>query len=83
LEIDGSKGYKEKAPYDKIICTAACPEIPEPWIKQLKESGIIVAPIGPEHQQQMIKAIKIKNKLEKEFLGYFVFVPLKGEYGFK
>jgi len=83
LKIDGSKGYQKQAPYDKIIVTAACPDIPNPLIEQLKENGIIVAPIGAFYGQKMIKAKKVKGKLIKENLGYFMFVPLKGKYGYK
>lgn len=80
---DGSKGYDKEAPYDKIIVTAACPKIPRPLIKQLKEGGIIVAPVGSlVFGQKMIKGKKIDGKLEEESLGRFVFVPLKGEFGF-
>ena len=79
---DGSKGYEKSAPYDKIIVTAACPKIPESLIEQIKNNGIIVAPIGPLYGQVMIKARKIKNQLITEKLGDFMFVPLKGEYGY-
>src|SRR3989344_2523639 len=45
LESDGGEGYSPEAPYDKIILTAACPTIPQPLIDQLKEDGIILAPV--------------------------------------
>jgi len=80
---DGTFGYEKAAPYDKIIITAACPRIPEPLIKQLKEKGMIVAPVGNPYSCEMIKAKKINEKLKKESLGYFSFVPLKGKYGYK
>lgn len=80
---DGSKGYKKEAPYDRIIITAACPRIPTSLIAQLKEKGVIIAPVGGWLGQKMIKATKIKGKLKEENLGYFVFVPLKGEYGYE
>ncbi|MCX8147471.1 MAG: methyltransferase domain-containing protein, partial [Candidatus Woesearchaeota archaeon] len=79
---DGSRGHKKEAPYDKIIVTAACPEIPLPLIEQLKENGIIVAPVGPLYSQKMIKGTKKKGKLVLEELGDFVFVPLKGKHGY-
>ena len=80
---DGSKGYEKQAPYDKIIVTAACPKIPKPLIEQLKENGIIVAPVGSLFfGQNMIKAKKVKGELIQESLGQFVFVPLKGEHGY-
>ncbi len=83
LEGDGAEGYAEGAPYDKIIITAACPSIPQPLIDQLKEGGTIVAPVGDLQSQTMVKSIKVNGKLELEFLGDFVFVPLMGKYGFE
>ena len=82
INADGSQGYEKESPYDKIIATAACPKIPEALIEQLKENGIIVAPVGPLYGQVMVKAKKIKNKLISWKLGDFIFVPLKGKYGY-
>ena len=82
IQGDGSKGYKKQAPYDRIIITAACPQIPKPLIEQLKINGILVAPIGNIYSQKMLKIIKKKNKIITKDLGDFVFVPLKGKYGF-
>ena len=82
INTDGSCGYKTRAPYNKIIATAACPSIPNPWIEQLKEGGIIVAPVGGSFGQIMKKAVKKKGRLVEENLGSFVFVPLRGKYGY-
>ncbi len=70
---DGSKGYKEKAPYDRIIVTASGTKVPEPLLGQLKENGVMVIPIGNE----MHRIEKAKGGLKKTFLGHFAFVPLK------
>ena len=83
LESDGGEGYSPEAPYDKIILTAACPTIPQPLIDQLKEDGIILAPVGDLQSQTMIKGTKVNGRLELDFLGDFMFVPMKGKYGFK
>lgn len=80
---DGSCGYEQYAPYDKIIATCACPRIPKPWIEQLNEGGIIVAPIGGLFSQEMIQAKKIDGELIIKSFGDFRFVPLIGKYGFK
>jgi len=82
VHCDGSKGYKNEAPYDRIIVTAACPKIPEPLVGELKENGIIVAPVGNMNEQIMIKAKKNKGKLIEEKLGHFMFVPLRGKHGY-
>ena len=83
LETDGGEGYPSEAPYDKIIITTACPTIPQPLIDQLKEGGIIVAPVGDLQSQTMVKCIKTQGHLEMDFLGDFVFVPMRGKWGFK
>ena len=82
-EADGSEGFSPEAPFDKIIITAACPTIPQPIIDQLKENGSVIAPVGDLRSQTMVKVTKVNGKLELEFLGPFVFVPMKGKYGFK
>ncbi len=83
-EDDGSKGMQEKAPFDKIIITAACREFPKNLLEQLKPNGIIVGPVGNEQEQEMVKGIKGKDgKLQLEFLGQFLFSPLYGKYGFE
>lgn len=82
LHSDGSEGYAKEAPYDRIIVTAACPKIPQPLIDQLKEGGIIVAPVESVLGQEMVKGIKKNGKLITASLGYFSFVPLKGKHGY-
>lgn len=80
---DGGLGYPKEAPYDGCIITAACPEIPPPIVEQTKVNGRIVAPVGTVWEQRMIVAVKERNgKLRKKDLGPFVFVPMKGVYGF-
>ena len=84
LEEDGSTGCKEHAPYDKIIITAACKEFPKELLEQLKPNGIIVGPVGDEHEQEMVRGIKDeKGSLSLEFLGQFLFTPMYGKYGFE
>ncbi len=73
---DGSKGLPEQAPFDRILISAACEKIPELLFSQLKNNGIIVAPIGPRHEQSLIAIQKQKDKfvIKKEIPG-FIFVP--------
>ena len=82
-EADGSDGYVPNAPYDRAIITAACPAIPQPVIDQLKEGGIVVAPVGDIQSQTMVKGTKSGNRLDLEVLGPFRFVPMRGKLGFK
>lgn len=80
---DGSVGLEKYAPYDGIICTAACPEVPEEWKEQLGGGGRIVAPVGGKFSQSMLVMERKGDQVEKveEDYGYR-FVPLKGKKGF-
>ncbi|MBI2144815.1 protein-L-isoaspartate(D-aspartate) O-methyltransferase [Candidatus Woesearchaeota archaeon] len=83
MEEDGSQGYPKEAPFDRIIITAACPEIPKPLIDQLNIGGVLVGPVGPIHTQEMVKLRKTSRGIEKEGLGEFVFLPMVGKHGFR
>ncbi len=78
---DGSRGLPEHAPYDRIIVTAASPEIPEPLLNQLAPAGRMVLPVGRE-VQKMTVVEKTAEGLKIEEAGEFVFVPLIGAHGF-
>ena len=83
VQGDGSGGLPERAPFTRIICTSAIPEIPEPWVSQLVNDGIIVAPVGPISNQKMTKLQKAGEGRSIKKLGDFMFVPTRGEYGYK
>ncbi len=80
---DGSMGYAEKAPYDRVLVTAAAPDVPKPLIEQLKPNGIMVIPVGSAHLfQSLMKITKgIDGKTKEENLGGVAFVPLTGRFG--
>jgi protein-L-isoaspartate(D-aspartate) O-methyltransferase len=80
---DGTLGWPEEAPFDRIIITAGTPKIPEPLIEQLSEKGVIIAPVGERFSQQLLKVRKSKGKLLEDYHTPCVFVPLIGEYGWK
>ncbi|NPV49713.1 MAG: protein-L-isoaspartate(D-aspartate) O-methyltransferase [Candidatus Methanofastidiosum sp.] len=82
---DGTKGYQEDAPYDRIIATAAAPEVPQSWKDQLKEGGMIIAPVGRERYYQELLVLKKKKDgtFGSNKYGGCVFVPLVGEDGWK
>ncbi|MFX0052510.1 MAG: protein-L-isoaspartate(D-aspartate) O-methyltransferase [Candidatus Hermodarchaeota archaeon] len=83
IEGDGTLGYKEQAPYDRIILTAAGPILPPPLIEQLKVGGSLVMPLGrPGLWQRMTRFRKVnQNATKKEKLSSVAFVPLRGKYG--
>ncbi len=80
---DGSLGHPEESPYDRIIITAACSEIPLPLLEQLDENGLIIAPVG-DSSQSMILLKKISGKIvEIKNESNYIFVPLLGKFGKK
>jgi protein-L-isoaspartate(D-aspartate) O-methyltransferase len=78
---DGTLGWPEEAPFDRIIVTAGTHRIPEPLIQQLSQGGIIVAPVGERFAQQLLKVKKSEDSLSEEYYTPCVFVPLVGKYG--
>jgi len=78
---DGIKGYAEKAPFDRILVTAAAPEIPPVLIDQLKVGGILLMPVGsPFLFQKLLKVTKqVDSKLEEKNLGKVSFAPLTSQ----
>ncbi|MCL5430210.1 MAG: protein-L-isoaspartate(D-aspartate) O-methyltransferase [Candidatus Marsarchaeota archaeon] len=79
---DGSVGYIDEAPYDKVIYTAAAPEIPRQLILQLRINGRTVAPVGKDSQVLRIVDKLSDSKTEEHSYGMFQFVPLRGMLGF-
>jgi protein-L-isoaspartate(D-aspartate) O-methyltransferase len=80
---DGTLGLPDEAPFDRILVTAATPELPAPLVEQLSEGGIIVAPVGDRLSQVLIRGIKKDGSLKRDSHTPCVFVPLVGEHGFK
>lgn len=79
---DGSKGLAELAPFDKIIMTAAAPNLMESLTSQLKVKGKLVAPVGSLAVQNMILVTRNgDNDYTKTSHGKFNFVPLTGTHG--
>ena len=79
---DGTEGWPEWAPYDRIVVSAACPEIPAPLCEQLAEGGRLAAPVGPPQGQELVIGVKRKGRLERRYSTSCVFVRLIGKHGF-
>ena len=79
---DGTKGWKEFLPYQKIIVTASDPDVPQPLFVQLDEMGKLVIPVGGRWSQDLILVQKRKGKMIRNSVCGCVFVPLIGEYGY-
>jgi protein-L-isoaspartate(D-aspartate) O-methyltransferase len=77
---DGYFGWEEFAPFDAIIITASSNHIPPPLIKQLKEGGKLIIPLGSTVYYQMLTLVtKKKGDLDVEQMGGVAFVPMIGE----
>ncbi|MEC9092480.1 MAG: protein-L-isoaspartate(D-aspartate) O-methyltransferase, partial [Planctomycetota bacterium] len=75
---DGFKGWKEHAPFDKIIVTCSPERIPLPLIEQLREGGLMVVPVGERYQQTLYLLKKNNGKLDSIALRPTLFVPMTG-----
>ncbi len=74
---DGSMGWKEQAPFSRIIVTAAAIDVPQVLLDQLDIGGIMVVPVGLEERtQHLLRVRKTEDDIETEDLGLVRFVPL-------
>jgi protein-L-isoaspartate(D-aspartate) O-methyltransferase len=80
---DGTYGWKEMAPFDAIIVTAAAPDVPSALIEQLREGGRLVIPVGERFTQVLKKVIKAPSGLVTQSSIPCMFVPLIGAHGWK
>lgn len=80
---DGTIGMSQYAPFDRIIVTAASPEIPKILLEQLANNGIMIIPLGSISLQTLVRVTKKDDKFFKEEFDGCTFVPLIGKYGFK
>lgn len=78
---DGTVGWSEFAPYDGIIVTAAAPDVPEPLMGQLVESGRLVIPVGDLEMQKLRIITKVNGGFDTKEVHGFKFVPLIGKKG--
>lgn len=78
---DGTLGWNEYAPYDRIIITAAAPEIPENLVKQLAATGKMIVPVGHANRQKLALIEKNDGEIAVRTENWRSFVPLIGEKG--
>ncbi len=78
---DGTLGWEEAVPFDRIIITAASPKIPLPLIEQLADSGKLILPLGESLAQVLTLVEKKEGKLKSMDICGCVFVPLVGKHG--
>lgn len=81
---DGSQGWVEQAPFDRIMVTAASPEVPQSLLDQLKPGGILIIPVGKQSDdyQKLMRYYKREDgTIGDYYLGDVRFVPLVGKEG--
>jgi protein-L-isoaspartate(D-aspartate) O-methyltransferase len=78
---DGSCGCPLAAPFDRIIVTAAAPDLAAPWVEQLAEGGKVLAPVGSRWTQSLVRLTKRTGEVQQETFGGCMFVPLIGAHG--
>lgn len=79
---DGTLGWPEQAPFDRIIVTAGGPAVPEPLLEQLADPGIMVIPVGLHRRgQELVVIRKEDGRISRENRGAVAFVELVGSHG--
>ncbi|MCH8026226.1 MAG: methyltransferase domain-containing protein [Chloroflexi bacterium] len=81
LAADGGFGHRDGAPYDRIIATAGCWQIPQPWIEQLTEGGLIVLPFRLNGAHVSLALRKHGDELLSVRAEMCGFMPLRGAFG--
>jgi protein-L-isoaspartate(D-aspartate) O-methyltransferase len=79
---DGSDGWPDAAPFDVIIVTAAMPGIARPLLDQLAPRGRLIAPIGEDELQTLVRISRQDGSWREEYFGECRFVRMTGKYGF-
>ena len=81
---DGTTGWEEYAPYDRILVTAGSPSVPQPLVDQLAPGGILVIPVGSNSMQELVRVTKREDgSTREERLGSCIFVRLVGKHGWE
>ena len=81
--FDGTIGWSEVAPFDRILVTAAAPSAPPPLLEQLVSGGRLVVPEGGRERQRLVLYEKIGNRSRRRELDEVAFVPLIGRFAWE
>lgn len=79
---DGTLGWPEKSPFDRILVTAGGPSIPKPLVEQLADPGMLIIPVGDAKRSQTLVKLTLKDGvIKKDDKGSVAFVDLVGKFG--
>ncbi len=79
---DGTLGWPEQAPFERILVTAGGPDVPAPLLEQLSDPGILVIPVGEDRRyQQLLRLTREGGQVSRENMGSVAFVDLVGKFG--
>jgi protein-L-isoaspartate(D-aspartate) O-methyltransferase len=82
MVADGSAGWPEKAPFDRIMVTAAAARVPEDLVGQLKNGGRMIVPVGSRYSQDLLLITKDEaGRVFRSSIEAVIFVEMKGKYG--
>jgi protein-L-isoaspartate(D-aspartate) O-methyltransferase len=81
--FDGTVGWSEAAPFDRILVTAAAPQAPPPLIAQLRSGGKLLVPEGERGEQRLVLYTKTARGVRRQVGEAVVFVPLLGRHGWE
>src|SRR2546430_13506568 len=79
--FDGTYGWSDQAPFDRIIVAAAAPAVPDPLVQQLARGGKMVIPIGAEGAQRLARVTRVGAGVQIEDCGGAGVGPLVGKFG--
>lgn len=80
---DGTLGWRQYAPYDAILVSAAAPDVPQGYMEQLAEGGRLLIPLGDREEQVLYMMVKRGDQLEREEIAPVRFVPLVGKHSWE
>lgn len=81
--FDGTYGWSDQAPFDRIIVAAAAPAVPDPLVQQLARTGRLIIPIGAAGNQRLARVTRVGTGVKIEDCGSAEFVPLVGRFGWR
>lgn len=81
--FDGTVGWSDMAPFDRILVTAGAPKAPQPLIDQLRPGGRLLIPEGGRHEQRLVVYRKLRQGVRRSAGEAVMFVPLLGRHGWE